>query len=67
LINYVSCFFFTGKAKQAEQLFIKINPEDMGILKVKYYYFYSESLRAKNKYNAAAKLRHKALKNNNGK
>ncbi|MCK4981503.1 MAG: tetratricopeptide repeat protein, partial [Victivallaceae bacterium] len=60
-------YFFTGKAEQAEQLFSKINPDDMGSLKVKYYYFYSESLRAQNKHNAAAKLRQKALKDSNRK
>lgn len=55
-------YFFTGKAKQAEQLFSRINPDDMGNLKSKYYFFYEQSLRAQKKYKAADKLRQKALK-----
>ena len=60
-------YFFTGKAEKAEQLFSKINPEDMGNLKAKYYYFYGESLRAQKKYKAVEKLRLRALKDCNGK
>lgn len=59
-------YFFTGKAKLAEQLFSKINPDDMGDLKAKYYFFYEQSLRAQKKHEAAAKLQQKALKDSNG-
>ena len=59
-------YFFTGKAKQTEQLFSKINPDSMGDLKKKYYYFYEQSLLAQKKYKAAAKLHQKALKDSSG-
>ncbi len=60
-------YFFTGKAEQAEQLFSKINPDDMGNLKVKYYYFFGESLRAQNKHKAAEKLYRRSVKESNAK
>jgi len=60
-------YFFSGKARQAEQLFSKINPDDMGDLKAKYYTFYELSLRAQKKHKAAAELHQKALKDRNGK
>ncbi|MBU8902518.1 MAG: tetratricopeptide repeat protein, partial [Victivallales bacterium] len=59
-------YFFSGKAKQAEQLFSKINPDAMGNLKTNYYYFYEHSLRMQKKYKAAAKLHQKALKDSSG-
>ncbi len=60
-------YFFTGKPAQAEQIFRKINPDDMGSLKAKYYYFLGASLRMQNKHKAAAELRRKALKDSNAK
>jgi tetratricopeptide (TPR) repeat protein len=60
-------YFFSGKARQAEQLFSKINPDEMGSLKAKYYAFYELSLRAQKKYKAAANLHQKAIKDRNGK
>jgi tetratricopeptide (TPR) repeat protein len=60
-------YFFTGQAGKAEQLFSKINPDDMEGLKIKYYYFYENSLRAQNKHKAADKLHQRALKDCNGK
>ena len=62
----VACFF-SGKPKKAEQLFSKINADDMGDLKAKYYYIYEQSLRAQKKYKAAAALRRKAQKDINAK
>jgi tetratricopeptide (TPR) repeat protein len=59
-------YFFTKSPEKAEQIFRKINPGDMGDLKVKYYYFYEASLRMQKKYKAAAELRRKALKDGNG-
>ena len=53
---------YIGKAKQAEQLFNRINPDTMGNLKVKYYYYFGESLRVQNKSKAAAQLFQKAFK-----
>lgn len=61
----IACFF-TGKSKQAEQIFRKINPDDMGSLKAKYYYFYGAVLRMQNKHKAAAALRRKAIEDSNG-
>ena len=60
-------YFFNGKPGQAEQMFRKINPDDMGSLKAKYYYFLGASLRMQNKHKAAAALRRKALKDSNAK
>ena len=60
-------YFFTGQTEKAEQLFSKINPDDMEGLKAKYYYFYENSLRAQNKHKAADKLHQRALKDRNGK
>ncbi len=59
-------YFFTGNPKKTEQIFRRINPEHMGSLKAKYYYFYEASLRMQKKYGAAAELRRKALKERNG-
>ena len=58
-------YFFNGKPKQAEQMFRKINPDDMGSLKAKYYYFLDASLRMQNKHKAAAELRRKTMKERN--
>ena len=52
---------YIGKAKQAEQLFNRINPDTMGNLKVQYYYYFGESLRVQNKGKAAAQLYQKAF------
>jgi tetratricopeptide (TPR) repeat protein len=60
-------YFFTRQAGKAEQLFSKINPDDMEGLKAKYYYFYELSLRAQNKHKAAEKLHQRALEDRNGK
>jgi hypothetical protein len=59
-------YFFTAKAKQAEQLFRTINPNDMGDLKAKYYSFYELSLLAQRKYKEAKDIRKKASKDCNG-
>ena len=58
-------YFFIGKGKEAEQLLSTINPDDMGDLKAKYYFFYGASLRMQKKYKAAEKIRQKALKDIN--
>jgi len=58
-------YFFIAKAKKAEQLFSTINPNDLGDLKDKYYFFYGASLRMQKKYKAAAKLKQKAIKDSN--
>jgi len=58
-------YFFSAKAKEAEQLFSTINPDDMGALKDKYYFFYGASLRMQKKYKAAAELKQKATKDSN--
>jgi len=60
-------YFFNGNPGQTEKIFSKIDPNKMGDLKDKYYFFYEQSLRAQKKHEAAAKLRQKALKDSNAK
>lgn len=60
-------YFFTREPEKAEKLFKSINPEDLGDLKPKYYFFYRQSLLAQKKYKAAAEISEKAGKTDDGK
>ena len=59
-----TALLYSGRPHQAATLFSRIKPDNMGNLKVQYYYYYGESLRVQKKFKTAAEFYRKALSEN---